>query len=43
MTRCLFRITSNWILDSRWITRQWIPGLSWRITMRCSFLLEPDL
>jgi polyisoprenoid-binding protein YceI len=39
----LFRITSSWILDSRWITRQWIPGLSRRITMRCSFLLEPDL
>ena len=38
----LFRITSNWILDSRWITRQWIPGLSRRITMTCSFLLEPD-
>jgi polyisoprenoid-binding protein YceI len=37
-----FRITSNWILDSRWITRQWIPGLSRRITMMCSFLLEPD-
>lgn len=39
----LLRITSNWILDSRWITRQWIPGLSRRITMTCSFLLEPDL
>ena len=39
----LFRITSNWILDSRWITRQWIPGLSRRITMTCSFLLEPGL
>jgi polyisoprenoid-binding protein YceI len=38
-----FRITSNWILDSRWVTRQWIPGLSRRITMTCSFLLEPDL
>lgn len=38
-----FRITSNWILDSGWITRQWIPGLSRRITMTCSFLLEPDL
>jgi polyisoprenoid-binding protein YceI len=38
-----FRITSNWILDSRWITRQWIPGLSRRITMACSFLLEPEL
>ena len=38
-----FRITSNWILDSRWIARQWIPGLSRHITMTCSFLLEPDL
>ncbi len=38
-----FRITSSWILDSRWITRQWIPGLNRRITMTCSFLLEPDL
>lgn len=38
-----FRITTNWILDSKWITRQWIPGLSRRITMTCSFLLTPDL
>jgi polyisoprenoid-binding protein YceI len=38
-----FRITSSWILDSRWITRHWIPGLSRRIPMTCSFLLEPDL
>jgi hypothetical protein len=38
-----FRITSNWILDSRWVARQWIPGLSRLITMTCSFLLEPDL
>ena len=36
------RITSNWILDSSWITRHWIPGLSRRIPMTCSFLLEPD-
>jgi polyisoprenoid-binding protein YceI len=35
------RITSSWILDSRWITRYWIPGLSRRIPMTCSFLLEP--
>jgi polyisoprenoid-binding protein YceI len=40
---CPFRITSNWILDTRWITRQWIPGLSRHITMTCSFLLEPGL
>jgi polyisoprenoid-binding protein YceI len=37
------RITSSWILDSSWITRLWIPGLSRRIPMTCSFLLEPDL
>jgi polyisoprenoid-binding protein YceI len=37
------RITSSWILDSGWITRHWIPGLSRRIPMTCSFLLEPDL
>ena len=36
-----FRITSNWVLDSRWITGQWIPGLSRSITMTCSFLLRP--
>jgi polyisoprenoid-binding protein YceI len=38
-----FRITSRWILDSGWITRRWIPGLSRRIQMTCSFLLEPGL
>lgn len=37
------RITSSWILDSGWITRHWIPGLSRCIPMTCSFLLEPDL
>lgn len=37
------RITGSWILDSRWISRLWIPGLSRRIAMTCSFLLEPDL
>jgi len=37
------RITSSWILDSGWITRHWIPGLSRRIPMTCSLLLEPDL
>ena len=35
-----FRITSRWILDSRWITRQWIPGVSRHVTMTCSFLLR---
>jgi len=37
-----YRITSSWVMDSRWITRLWIPGLSRRIQMTCSFLLEPD-
>jgi polyisoprenoid-binding protein YceI len=36
-----FRITSTWVIDSRWVTRQWIPGLSRRIPMTCSFVLEP--
>jgi polyisoprenoid-binding protein YceI len=38
-----FRITSSWILDSRWIARHPIPGLGRRIPMTCSFLLQPDL
>jgi polyisoprenoid-binding protein YceI len=37
------RITSSWIIDSRWITRHWIPGLSRRIPMTCSFVLVPDM
>lgn len=37
------RVTSNWVIDSRWVTSQWIPGLSRRIPMVCTFLLEPDL
>ena len=37
------RVTSSWAIDSRWVTSQWIPGLSRRIPMVCSFLLEPDL
>ena len=36
-----FLIVSSWVIDSRWVTRQWIPGLSRRIPMTCSFLLEP--
>jgi polyisoprenoid-binding protein YceI len=36
-----FWITGSWVIDSRWITPQWIPGLSRRIAMTCSFLLEP--
>jgi polyisoprenoid-binding protein YceI len=38
-----FRITSSWIIDSAWVTQQWIPGLSRRIPMTCSFLLEREL
>ena len=36
-------ITSSWVIDSRWITRQWIPGLGRRIMMTCSCSLEPDM
>jgi hypothetical protein len=36
-----FWINSSWVIDSHWITRQWIPGLSRRISMTCSFPLEP--
>jgi polyisoprenoid-binding protein YceI len=36
-------IASSWVIDSRWVTSQWIPGLSRRIVMTCSFCLEPDM
>jgi polyisoprenoid-binding protein YceI len=36
-------ITSSWVIDSRWITRQWIPGLGRRIVMTCSCSLEPHM
>ena len=36
-------IASHWVLDSRWVTSQWIPGLGHRIVMTCSFFLEPDM
>ncbi|HEV2255045.1 MAG TPA: YceI family protein [Streptosporangiaceae bacterium] len=36
-------ITSSWVIDSRWITSQWIPGLSRRVVMTCSCSLEPDM
>ena len=36
-------ITSSWVIDSRWITRQWIPGLGRRIVMTCSCSLQPDM
>lgn len=34
-------IASDWVIDSRWITSQWIPGLSRRVVITCSFCLEP--
>lgn len=34
-------IASQWVIDSRWITSQWIPGLSRRVVIMCSFGLEP--
>jgi polyisoprenoid-binding protein YceI len=36
-------ITSSWVIDSRWITSQWIPGLGRRIVMTCSCSLQPDM
>jgi polyisoprenoid-binding protein YceI len=36
-------ITSSWVIDSRWVTSQWIPGLGRRIVMMCSCSVEPDI
>ena len=36
-------ITSSWVIDSRWVTSQWIPGLGRRIVMTCSCSLQPDM
>ena len=36
-------IACSWVIDSRWITRQWIPGLDRRIVMTCSLSLQPDI
>jgi YceI-like domain len=36
-------IACSWVIDSRWITRQWIPGLGRRIVMTCSLSLQPDI
>jgi polyisoprenoid-binding protein YceI len=36
-------ITSSCVIDSRWITRQWIPGLGRRIVMTCSCSLQLDM
>ena len=35
-------ITSQWVIDSRWITSEWIPGLSRRVVITCSFGLQPS-
>jgi polyisoprenoid-binding protein YceI len=35
-------IASSWVIDSRWVTSQWVPALGRRIGMQCSFYLEPD-
>jgi polyisoprenoid-binding protein YceI len=34
-------IASRWVIDSRWVTSQWIPALSRHIAMTCSAALEP--
>jgi polyisoprenoid-binding protein YceI len=36
-------ITSSWVIDSRWVTSQWIPALGRRIVMTCSASLAPDM
>jgi polyisoprenoid-binding protein YceI len=36
-------IASSWVIDSRWVTSQWVPALGRRIVMTCSFSLEPDM
>jgi polyisoprenoid-binding protein YceI len=33
-------ISSEWVIDSRWITSQWIPGLSRRVVITGSLCLE---
>jgi len=37
------RIVSSWVIDSRWITGQWIPAMNRRIAMTCSLLLAPGI
>jgi polyisoprenoid-binding protein YceI len=34
-------ITTRWVIDSAWITTQWVPMLARRIAMSCSVALEP--
>ena len=40
--RCII-IIASWVIDSRWVTSQWVPALARRIVMTCSFSLEPDM
>jgi len=37
------KVACTLVIDSRWITRQWIPALDRRIEMTCSLSLEPDV
>ncbi|MDT4977964.1 MAG: hypothetical protein QOG98_3722, partial [Pseudonocardiales bacterium] len=32
-------LTSSWVLDASWITKQRVPALSPRVVMRCSVAL----
>jgi len=36
-------IASNWVIDSRWVTSHWVPGLSRNVMMTCSFSLVPEI
>jgi polyisoprenoid-binding protein YceI len=36
-------VASNWVIDSRWITSHWIPGLSRHVVMTCSFSLMREM
>jgi polyisoprenoid-binding protein YceI len=36
-------VASNWVIDSRWITSHWVPGLSRHVVMTCSFSLVPEM
>jgi polyisoprenoid-binding protein YceI len=37
------QVAGTLVIDSRWVTRQWIPALDRRIAMTCSLSLEPDM
>lgn len=36
-----FILASTWVLDARWVTSHWVPGLSRRIAMTSCARLEP--